>query len=106
MKTMINKLKMYFSLANGSAILKSNFFLLVLFLAISSGVKAQNAKKDETGNYVAIAKVHEKDEGKPTGKTFTDGKGLKYPVMESKTGKLFYIRMSKAGSPYRVYLKL
>lgn len=47
-----------------------------------------------------------KEPAKATGKTFTDTKGNVYPVYESNKGKLFYLRTSKAGKEYKVYLKL
>lgn len=65
---------------------------------------AQNAKKDASGNYVAIAATKTPD--KSTGNTFTDTKGIKYPVYESAKGKLYYMRTSKAGNQYKVYIKL
>ena len=80
--------------------------LLAVALLISTATFSQNAKQDATGNYVAIKTAKTKDAGKATGKTFTDAKGNKYPVLESARGKLFYIKTSKTGNGYKVYLKL
>lgn len=66
--------------------------------------QAQNARKDANGNYVAITATKTAD--KQTGATFTDTKGILYPVYESARGKLYYKRTSKAGKEYKVYLKL
>ena len=74
----------------------------VFFLSLAGF--AQNAKVDAQGNYISIAKVREP--AKNSGKTFTDNKGIVYPVFESEKGKLFYTRVSKAGNDYKVYLKL
>lgn len=75
--------------------------LIMLFPA-----KAQTVKMDPSGNYVAVNTIKTDTAAKGTGKTFTDTKGAKYPVMESARGKLYYVRTSKAGNVYKVYLKL
>lgn len=80
--------------------------LLISILSLSIGAKSQNATKDSTGNYVAVNKAKTFQESKNTGSTFTDLKGNVYPVFESVNGKLFYIRKSKTGNEYKVYLKL
>lgn len=79
---------------------------LIIILSLTTGIKAQNAVKDSKGNYTAILKAKTTQEAKNTGSKFTDNKGTVYPVMESKNGKLFYVRTSKAGNEYKVYLKL
>lgn len=80
------------------------FSALLIFAAATS--QAQNAKQDASGNYIAVKATEQKESAKPTGKTFTDSKGNVYPLYESKNGKLFYLRTSKAGNEYKVYLKL
>lgn len=81
--------------------------LLLLSIVIASfTATAQNAKVDAHGNYVAVKNATVKNTGKNTGKTFTDTKGIVYPVYESAKGKLYYIRKSKAGNEYKVYLKV
>jgi hypothetical protein len=72
---------------------------LLLFAALSS--KGQNAKVDDKGNYTAI-----QSKGKETKKTFTDTKGNVFPLLESVNGKLYYLKTSKKGNQYKVYLKL
>lgn len=66
--------------------------------------QAQTVRKDAAGNYHQV-KTDSTRTAKSTGKTFTDLKGTSYPVMLSKTGKLFYTRTSKAGNKYNVYIK-
>ena len=78
------------------------FTLVALFSAFSGN--AQNVKQDKNGNYYAV-KMAKDSTAKQTGKTFTDAAGKTYPVMVSKNGKLFVIRISKAGNKYNYYLK-
>lgn len=81
--------------------------LLSAILISFNSLFAQNAKVDAAGNYIALKSTNGASEGnKPTGKTFTDTKGNKYPVMVSKNNKLFYVRTSKTGNEYKVYIKL
>jgi len=80
------------------------FAALLIFAAVTS--QAQNAKQDANGNYIAVKATEQKSSAKPTGKTFTDGKGNIFPVYESKNGKLFYVKVSKTGNEYKCYLKI
>ena len=81
--------------------------ILAAILISFNGLFAQNAVKTKDGNYIALkATGTTKDSNKQTGKTFTDTKGVKYPVMESAKGKLFYVKTSKTGNEYKVYIKL
>lgn len=81
-------------------------FIIIGFVMLSFPANAQNAKVDATGNYTAINHSNDSSIAKPTGKTFTDAKGIKYPVLVSKNGKLFYMRTSKAGNVYKAYIKV
>lgn len=67
---------------------------------------AQNATKDAAGNYTAVKHTSVKPAVKSTGKTFTDVNGKVYPVYESAKGKLYYVRTSKSGNEYKVYIKV
>jgi hypothetical protein len=89
-----------------------NFIMLVVLLILSLGVQAQvTVTKDKDGNYTAKSRPASSDStktdtGKPTGKTYTDSKGVKYPVLLSPTGKLYVMRTSaKTGNKYKQYLK-
>lgn len=84
----------------------SFIFLAVLF-AISVETNGQTTvKTDSQGNYTSVSVSGQKTGSKSvlTGKYFTDSKGVKYPVYKSVNGKLFYIRTSKSGNKYNVYL--
>ena len=81
--------------------------ILTAFLLSITTIKAQNATQDAKGNYTAIKTTNAAtDSTKPTGKTFTDTKGIVYPVMVSTKGKIFYIRTSKSGTQYKAYIKV
>jgi hypothetical protein len=81
--------------------------IISLFIASFINAKGQTVQRDANGNFKAISAPKEaKIEAKPTGKTFTDTKGNVYPVLISKNGKLFYIRTSKNGNDYKVYIKI
>lgn len=83
---------------------KAMVFLFAFILTM--GVKAQTVKQDANGNFIAVKTEATKEPAKNTGKTFTDTKGNVYPVFESKNGKLFYTRTSKAGNEYKIYIKV
>ena len=80
-------------------------FIILLFMLFASVSYSQNAKLDSKGNYVAVksAKI---TSDTITGKTFTDTKGVSYPVFKSKNDKLYIWRTSKKGNKYKQYLKL
>jgi len=80
-------------------------FTLIAVFSFASG-NAQTVKQDAKGNYIAVKSVHDSTGAKQTGKTYTDAKGIVYPVMISKNGKLFVTRISKTGNKYNQYLKL
>lgn len=85
------------------------FFAFLLFASFSAS--AQNAKRDETGNYTYVAPrpktLADLEKGaEKTKATYKDKDGTVYPVYLSKTGKPFYIRTSKNGNVYRAYLKV
>ncbi len=70
-------------------------------------VKQANVTQDKNGNYTQISRKDStgKTSAKLTKQTFTDAKGIIFPVMESKNGKLFVIKTSaKTGKQYNYYL--
>jgi len=81
--------------------------MLLIFILITTATStAQNATKGKDGNFYALAATDKaKTGGKETGKFFIDKDGKKYSVLESAKGKLFYIRTSKTGNSYKVYIK-
>jgi hypothetical protein len=81
--------------------------IIFAFMLGALGANSQTTiKQDAAGNYVAVKDTNAVTSAKPTGKTYTDTKGNVYPVMISKNGKLFVIRISKTGNKYNQYLKL
>ena len=61
---------------------------------------------DLSGNFRTLESPREV-KAKDTGKTFTDSKGIVYPVYVSVNGKLFVIRTSKkTGKKYNQYLTI
>jgi hypothetical protein len=80
-------------------------YLLLFVMFLTFGVQAQKVVKDSTGNYTAVSVGRTKGVDTPTGKTFTDTKGIKYPVFLTSTGRLVYYRVSKnTGLNYKVYI--
>lgn len=84
--------------------------LLITVIGYSQNPETKKQSKpnvtiDATGNYVALSSPKEVSMEK-TNKTFTDSKGIVYPVYKSKNDKLFVIKISKkTGKEYRYYLK-
>jgi hypothetical protein len=80
-------------------------FVLLFCLVLSIGTQAQKAVNDSTGNYTAVSVGRTKGVDTPTGKTFTNAKGEKFPVFLTSTGRLVYYRISKnTGLSYKVYI--
>lgn len=76
----------------------------IAILIFGLTINAQNAKKDVSGNYVALKK---ESVAVNTGKTFTDSKGETLPVYETEKGKKYVIKVSKkTGKEYKMYLKV
>lgn len=79
--------------------------IVILFTMLSFTLSSQ-IKVDNKGNYVQETTVSGKRDTVNTGKTFTDSKGIVYPVFKSSTGKLYVGKVSKSGNYYRYYLKI
>ena len=77
----------------------------IVILIVSLACNAQKVQIDANGNYYAVKAI--KPTAQSTNTTFTDTKGIVYPVFQSAKGKLYYVRTSKnTGTEYKVYLKL
>lgn len=74
--------------------------LFLLFMLVVTIGNAQ-VKVDKAGNYYA-AKAASSDT--VTGKTFTDAKGVTYPVFKSARNAVYVWRASKKGTKYKQYL--
>lgn len=86
--------------------MKHLILISILFFSALAGHSQTTIKQDAQGNYVAIRDTTKATGATPTGKTYTDTKGNTFPVMISKSGKLFVVRTSKTGNQYNQYLKL
>jgi len=101
--------------------MKKTAILFLLASILVTGIQAQSKStaKDTTkskantevtsdGNYKAITRARlEQTKPKDTGKTYTDSKGVKYPVYQGPKGGLFIYRTSqKTGKEYKYYLKV
>lgn len=82
--------------------MKTTFLILALFLACSA-IGQQKVTEISAGIYTAVKT--EKKTSQATGKVFVDSKGVQHPVLMSSKGNLYYVRTSKSGSKYNVYLK-
>ena len=82
--------------------------LLCIALCFADNAWSQTVVRDAKGNYTAVKGLKiGKEADKPTGNTYTDAKGIVYPVYVSDKGKVYVIRTSaKTGNQYRQYLKL
>lgn len=85
----------------------SLLFISIVFLSaiFCDPLEAQKVKQDANGNYIAVKAIKEANVATNSGRTYTDSKGIVFPVMLSKAGRLFIIRTSKAGNEYKMYLK-
>ena len=72
-------------------------------LCISLHSIGQKITVDKDGNYHAAVKPADK----PTGKTYTDDKGVVYDIYATSKNKIYVIRKSKStGKEYKCYLKI
>lgn len=90
---------------------QSTIILIIILLSIilcNNNTYSQNIRVDNNGNYIATTSIKKSNDSLiSTGKTFTDAKGIVYPVYKSTNDKLFVIRTSKkTGNQYKMYLKL
>lgn len=61
--------------------------------------------KQEGKNFVQVQNTKSKSEPVNTGYTFTDSKGVTYPIFMGSSGSCFIVRVSKkTGNEYRMYL--
>lgn len=77
-----------------------HLFVFLFMLVMTTSMVGQ-VKIDKAGNYYA-AKAASSDT--VTGKTFTDAKGVTYPVFKSARNAVYVWRTSKKGTKYKQYL--
>lgn len=101
MKNLKKFLKSFFSLKGFDAY---NFIFIIVML-LSCQTFGQ-VKQDAKGNYYSITAIKKDNAAKKTGQTYTNAKGVQYPVYKSINDKLFIIMTSKkTGNSYHKYLK-
>lgn len=85
-----------------------SFLLALMILAFTSCTAQTRVKQDANGNFITVKdSTKAKSEGKPTGKTYTDTKGVVYPVFITSSGKYYINKVSKnTGNEYKQYLKV
>jgi len=67
--------------------------------------KTANCSIDQSGNYVAVSHAVAEMEPTETKQTYTDSKGVVYPVWLSPKGKPFVYKVSRnTGNKYKFYL--
>ena len=79
--------------------------LTIVLLSVLSQAQPKYTK-DLSGNFIQVqASSRSKGIDKPTGKFFTDRKGVRHPIFITSTNRLVYHRISgKTGKAYKVYL--
>jgi hypothetical protein len=81
-----------------------NLFLMIMVCLCLSVSSQQKVKTDAKGNYITQTV---KGADQKIGKTFTDSKGIIYPVYKSSRGNLYYLKISaKTRKEYKVYIIL
>jgi hypothetical protein len=87
------------------------FIVLVAYFICVGAICANGQTRvttDKAVNYTAVTNTNNAKGSRAVlaGKTFTDSKGVKYPVWKSVNGKLFYRKTSKNGNIYNVYIQV
>jgi hypothetical protein len=78
--------------------------IIITIMLLTFGAQCQHIKMDANGNYTSVKK--QKSEPTNIGKTYTDSKGVVYPIYKGAKGGMFIIRTSaKTNKTYKQYLK-
>lgn len=81
--------------------IKKLFIVMMMLMSISYTVNAEIIKEGKTYSQVTKSKTPDKD----SGFTYKDSKGNIYPIMISKSGSCYILRISKkSGKEYKQYL--
>lgn len=85
-------------------------FVVALTCLAFPAISQRMATKDAQGNFIAVTvqpTVENVTHGATkTDATYTDKDGTKYPVYLTANGKMFALKTSKAGRPYRYYFSI
>ena len=80
--------------------------LLIALLIATLSTQGQNVVRDKEGNFQEIAPERTAKHDSTTVYTYTDSKGIVWPVFKGKRGGMYIGRRSKkTGNHYRKYLK-
>lgn len=81
--------------------IKKLFLVMMMLMSISYTVNAEIIKEGKTYSQVVKSKTPDKD----SGFTYKDNKGTIYPIMISKSGACYILKISKkSGNVYKKYL--
>ena len=86
--------------------MKKLLIAAIMLLSLNVGVQAQSVER-KGNNFTQVSNKGGKSGGKETKTqyTYTDSKGVVYPIYLSSTGKAFIKKVSKkTGKEYRQYL--
>ena len=86
--------------------MKKLFIAAIMLFSLNMGIQAQSVQK-QGNNFTQVSNKGGKSGGKETKTqyTYTDSKGVVYPVWLSSTGKAFIKRVSKkTGKEYKQYV--
>ena len=86
--------------------MKKLFIVAIMLLSWNMGIQAQSVQK-QGNNFTQVSNKGGKSGGKETKTqyTYTDSKGVVYPVWLSSTGKAFIKKVSKkTGKEYKQYV--
>jgi len=83
--------------------MKTTTILTAFILLSLTGMAQTKVVKTASGNYQAIKAA--KDTAHFTGHTFIDSKLKEWPVYISANDKMYYLKTSKTGNVYKVYIK-
>lgn len=76
---------------------------IIALLIATTAAYSQNVQRDEKGNFITVRSIKQKPVS--TTYTYTDSKGIVYPVYMTATGRYFVFRVSRnTGKEYRYYL--
>jgi hypothetical protein len=80
------------------------FIAAIIMLSLSVGVQAQSVQK-QGSNFTQVSNKKSSGKETKTQYTYTDSKGVVYPVWLSSTGKAFIKKVSKkTDKEYKQYL--
>lgn len=77
------------------------YILIAILCAMTFSANCQTYKKDAQGNYYSPVKPKQDTKTKYT---YTNEKGIVYPIFVSVRGKYYYFKKAKSGNMYKCYL--